>query len=64
MALARSIGSYDISILPYEDCCTVFLPKYPKIRPVKAEAEKLEENLDIEALLSEALARTETLTLS
>ena len=58
---AQKIGSFDISILPYEDCCTVFLPKYPKIRPIKEEAEKMEENLDIESLLQEALERTETL---
>lgn len=64
MAVAQRIGSFETSILPYEDCCTVFLPKYPKIRPVLAEAEKLEEKLDIEALLEEALARTETLLLS
>ena len=59
MALARRIGTFETSILPYEDCCTVFLPKYPKIRPLKGEAEKLEEALDIPSLLEEALAKTE-----
>lgn len=60
MAQARRIGTYETSILPYEDCCTVFLPKYPKIRPLKGEAEKLEAALDIPALLEQALAQTET----
>ena len=59
MAVARRIGTFETSILPYEDCCTVFLPKYPKIRPLKGEAEKLEEALDIPSLLEEALAKTE-----
>ena len=59
MALARRIGTFETSILPYEDCCTVFLPKYPKIRPLKGETEKLEEALDIPSLLEEALAKTE-----
>lgn len=59
MALAQRIGTFETSILPYEDCCTVFLPKYPKIRPLKGEAEKLEQALDVPALLDDALARTE-----
>ena len=59
MAVAQRIGTFETSILPYEDCCTVFLPKYPKIRPLKGEAEKLEEELDIPALLENALAHTE-----
>ena len=59
MAVAQRIGTFETSILPYEDCCTVFLPKYPKIRPLKADAEKLEESLDIPALLDEALAQTQ-----
>ena len=62
MKIAQRIGTYDISILPYEDCCTVFLPKYPKIRPVLSETEALETRLDIEALLMDALERTETFT--
>lgn len=61
MEKAQHIGTFSTSILPYEDCCTVFLPKYPKIRPVKSEAESLEMKLDIEALISEALEKTEML---
>ena len=64
MERAKQIGSFETSILPFEDCCTVFLPKYPKIRPVKAEAEALEANLDMEALIADALARTERIVLS
>ncbi|MDO4581845.1 MAG: tRNA uracil 4-sulfurtransferase ThiI [Bacillota bacterium] len=63
MERARAFGSYDISILPYEDCCTVFLPKYPKIKPRREEAEKLERALNIEQLLDEALAKSEILTI-
>ena len=61
MAIAKKIGTFDTSILPYEDCCTIFLPKYPKIRPRLDEAKQMEDALDIEALLAEALDKTETL---
>ncbi|MGI6685756.1 MAG: tRNA uracil 4-sulfurtransferase ThiI [Bacillota bacterium] len=57
--IAQKIGTYDISIRPYEDCCTVFLPDYPKIRPRLDEAQAMEEKLDIEGLLQEALEKTE-----
>jgi thiamine biosynthesis protein ThiI len=59
--IAQKIGTYDISIRPYEDCCTVFLPDYPKIRPRLDEAEAMEKNLDIEGLLQEALDKTEVI---
>ena len=62
MKISQHIGTYNISILPYEDCCTVFLPKFPKIRPVLSETEELESKLDIKALLAEALEKTETVT--
>ncbi|MCL2496725.1 MAG: tRNA 4-thiouridine(8) synthase ThiI, partial [Clostridiales bacterium] len=61
--VAQRIGSFETSILPYEDCCTIFLPPHPKIRPQKAEAQRLEQALDIESLLKEALDKTETLTI-
>lgn len=61
IAIAEKIGTFDISIRPYEDCCTLFLPSYPKIRPRLDEAKKLEEKLDIEALLKEAWEKTEVL---
>lgn len=59
MSKAQQLGSFQTSILPYEDCCTVFLPQYPKIRPLLSETEKLEASLDIEALIAEALEKTE-----
>ena len=52
---ARQIGTFDISSLPYEDCCTVFTPKHPKLDPVVEELEKEEEKLDIESLVQNAM---------
>jgi thiamine biosynthesis protein ThiI len=61
--IAQRIGSFDISILPYEDCCTIFVPLHPVIRPQIAKAQKLEQELNIKSLLEEALDKTETLTI-
>ncbi len=58
VARAQQIGTFDISIRPYEDCCTVFLPPHPKIKPRLAEAEAMEENLAVDELIAAALART------
>lgn len=52
---ARMIGTYQTSILPYEDCCTVFLPKHPLIRPDLKKVEQAERRLDVEGLIAEAL---------
>lgn len=62
--LAKEIGTYDISILPYEDCCTVFQPKNPKTKPDRKTAGELEERLSIEELVQQAVAETETLTIT
>jgi len=51
---ARQIGTFDTSILPYEDCCTVFTPRHPKTRPELSKVEQQEARLDKEALLQEA----------
>ncbi len=56
---AEKIGTYDTSILPYEDCCTVFTPKHPKLNPKRSEVERIESALDTEALEAEALAGVE-----
>lgn len=56
---ARAIGTYETSVLPYEDCCTVFLPKHPLIRPDLKKVENAESALDVEALVNEALASAE-----
>ena len=53
--LARRIGTYETSILPYEDCCTVFTPRHPCTRPVLADIEAAEAVLDVESLVAKAL---------
>lgn len=57
--LARKIDTFETSILPYEDCCTVFTPRHPKTKPRIEELERLEEALDVEALVAEALSGIE-----
>ncbi len=53
--VARKIGTYDTSILPYEDCCTVFTPRHPRLRPLPGEMEQAEEKLDIDAMVNAAV---------
>lgn len=55
VAISRKIDTFDISILPYEDCCTVFTPKHPKTKPVLSEVIKAEELLDCESLIKDAI---------
>ena len=64
MDIAREIKTYDTSILPYEDCCTVFLPKNPVIRPTIERAERNEQNLDLELLIETALQNEETIVIN
>ena len=61
--LARRIGTFETSILPYEDCCTVFTPRHPELRPTVAKAEEAERALDVGALVEEAVRGAEHLTL-
>ncbi len=61
--IARKIGTFDTSILPYEDCCTVFTPKHPNTRPKMAKILEAEEHLDIDALVDEAVAGVERMIL-
>ena len=56
VALARKIDTFDISIQPYEDCCTVFTPKHPRTRPDLAMIEEAEAALDADALIEECMA--------
>ena len=58
MDIAREIGTYDISILPYEDCCTVFVPKHPVINPTLDTCLAIEKNLNFEKLLDEVVENT------
>ena len=57
--MAREIGTFETSILPYEDCCTVFTPRHPCTRPVLADIEAAEAALDVDALVAEAMAGEE-----
>ena len=54
--MAREIGTYETSILPYEDCCTVFTPRHPATRPNLEDVRKAESVLDVDALVERALA--------
>jgi thiamine biosynthesis protein ThiI len=58
--IAKSIGTFETSILPYEDCCTIFLPKNPVIRPKLDVVERIEQSLDIDTLVNNALNNIET----
>ena len=64
VAIARRIGTFSISIQPYEDCCTVFTPRHPRTRPKRTAVEAAEAALDIPALLSEALEHIRVLPIA
>jgi len=53
--ISRKIGTYDTSILPYEDCCTVFTPRHPRLRPTLEELEAAEQALDVEGMVRAAV---------
>ena len=53
--IARRINTFETSILPYEDCCTVFTPRHPRLRPVLGELEAAEAALDVEGLVKAAV---------
>ena len=57
--ISRDINTYDTSILPYEDCCTVFLPKNPVIKPTIKQAENEEQYIDVKSLVDECLEKEE-----
>ena len=59
VTIARKIGTLETSILPYEDCCTVFTPKHPKTKPTLGQLLHAEKNLDREVLIQEALQSVE-----
>lgn len=60
--ISKKIGTYDISIRPYEDCCTVFVPKQPKTRPRREKIHQFEDQVDFSKELQEAVDGIETLT--
>lgn len=59
MEIAKKIGTYETSILPYEDCCTIFVPKHPKTNPKLDPIRKQEEDLNVEELIENAITNME-----
>ena len=59
VTIARKIGTMETSVLPYEDCCTVFTPKHPKTKPTLGQVINAEKNLDRQALIERALENIE-----
>lgn len=57
--ISRKIDTFDISTQPYEDCCTVFTPRHPKVRPVLSEVETAQASFDFEPLIQKAVEETE-----
>lgn len=64
IAIAEKIKTYDISVRPYEDCCTIFTPKNPKTMPDLMEVEEMENRIDFEPLLHEAIKNVEVKIIS
>ena len=62
VTIARKIETLETSILPYEDCCTVFTPKHPKTKPTLEGTLKAESGLDVEQLVNDALSQIEKVT--
>jgi thiamine biosynthesis protein ThiI len=64
ISIARRIGTFETSILPYEDCCTVFTPRHPKTKPHLDELIEAEKALDVDALVAEAVENIEHVVLA
>ena len=62
--IAQKIDTYETSILPYEDCCTVFTPKHPKTKPTIAQLVEAEQKLDRQALIARAMENIEKIKVS
>ena len=60
--LSRKIHTYETSILPYEDCCTIFVPKHPVINPVLSKCLEYEKNFNYEKLVEECVQNIETIS--
>ena len=61
--IARQIDTFETSILPYEDCCTVFTPRHPKTKPRLGDILKAEERLDVAAQIDQAVREAEVIQL-
>ena len=59
--ISRKIGTFDTSVLPYEDCCTVFTPRHPRTRPEIEKVIAEENKLDFNALVEEAYATKQSI---
>jgi thiamine biosynthesis protein ThiI len=60
---SRMIGTYETSILPFEDCCTIFSPKHPLVRPDKVQQTASYQAMEIEELLDQAVEKAEIFNL-
>ena len=63
VTIARNIGTFNTSILPYDDCCTVFTPKHPNTKPKLERILKSESKLDVEGLIKKAIEGIEKITI-
>lgn len=61
IAIAKKINTYETSILPYEDCCTIFLPRHPVINPKIDKCEKSEQNFEFNSLINECINNIEVI---
>ncbi|MFV2050777.1 tRNA 4-thiouridine(8) synthase ThiI, partial [Metabacillus sp. YM-086] len=64
ISIAKEIGTHDISIRPYEDCCTIFTPANPKTRPKVEKVSRFESFVDFDELVDEAVSNIEVLTIA
>jgi thiamine biosynthesis protein ThiI len=64
ISIAKKIDTYDTSILPFEDCCTIFLPPDSKTRPKREQANKYEQYIQMETYVNDAVERTEKIVLT
>ena len=62
--IAKKIDTYDISILPFEDCCTVFVPKHPVINPKLEKCLEFEKTFDYESMIDEAIKNVNTINIT
>jgi thiamine biosynthesis protein ThiI len=63
VSVARKIGTFETSILPYEDCCTIFTPRHPRTKPKLEYVEAAESGFDFGGLLAEAVAGAEKIAI-
>ena len=61
--ISKKINTYDISIRPFEDCCTIFVPKHPVINPDINKAREYEKLIDYETLIKEAIKNEDIIKL-